>query len=153
MADYLIDTCIISELTRPRPDPAVEQWIWRQPQWILSAVTLEELMYGVHAVRDENYRRTLDGWLRNEICGNAIVTFLRVDDAISAEAGRMRGQAKRQGKTATQADALIAATARVEKRTVVTANVDDFLALNVPVFNPFSTGGRSPRKKPPGERR
>lgn len=116
----LCDTNIISELTRPRPNPNVV--IWRQSitTIAISVVTVEETNYGLAA--KPNTR--IQSWFEQFTQTNC--QTLAITDAIAQQAGILRGTLQTQGKPRTQADMLIAATAQVHQLVLVTRNTRDF---------------------------
>jgi len=131
---FLLDTNIISELRRQRPNRSVVRWIEGVPaaQLYISAVTIGEIQDGIEQIRErEVYKAAeIESWL-NDV--QATYSVLPVDaDAFREWARLMQKQSR-----ALLEDALIAATAIVNSLTVVTRNVRDFQQLGVPVLNPF----------------
>lgn len=127
---YLFDTNIISELTRRQPDPHVVAWAGRQTVHQLSAISIEELWYGLSHKPDP---RLLD-WMQRYVDTH---TILPVTVDIAQRAGTLRGDFRRRGITRTQADLLIAATAQSHNLTLVTGNVRDFESCGIGLLNPF----------------
>ena len=131
---YLLDTNVISELRRPRPHPAVMEWMGRVPseQLYLSAVTIGEIQSGIEITRRQDAPKAeeIESWL-----GRVLLAYdvLPVDTSAFREWARLR---QRQPETLTY-DAMIAAVAIVNRLTVVTRNVRDFERLGVPVLDPF----------------
>jgi len=132
---HLLDTNIISELARPRPDPAVLQWAEGISRIALSVVTLEELSYGLSWRPNARIQVWLDGFLEY------YCDLLPVGPEIARLAGELRGQLQGRGIVRTQADMLIAATAAVHGLTLVTRNEKDFFDCGVALLNPF--GGKT----------
>ncbi len=131
---YLVDTNVVSELPRARPAARVVAWLEAQPTLTVSAVTVEELAYGVARGRGaagERLRRWFEGFLALE------PTVLPVDARIARTAGELRAARENRGHPVAQADMLIAATALVEGRVLVTRNTDDFEGCGVSLLNPF----------------
>lgn len=132
---HLADTNIVSELMRKRPDPGA--LAWREMvdtmygQIIVSAVTVDEVMYGLTRKQDAGLQAWFDGFIgRNEV--------LPVTQTIACRAGEMRAMFSMRGQVRSQADMLIAATAQVHALTLVTRNVRDFDGCGIAVLNPFS---------------
>ena len=134
---YLLDTNVVSELRRPRPDPAVVDWIEHTPpeRIFLSAVTVGEIQAGIEITREQDPAKAeeLEAWLLRVIGSHEV---LPMDARLFREWGRIK---HRQSDTLI-IDAMIAATARVRGMTVATRNVDDFRALGVAVIDPFESG-------------
>ena len=131
---YLLDTNVVSELRRPRPHPAVVEWIRQIPadQLFVSAVTIGEIQAGIEITREHDARRAdeLEAWL-----GQVIDSFsvLPADGAAFQEWARL----KHRQPDSLMEDALIAAVAVVHQLTVATRNERDFDQLGVVSFNPF----------------
>jgi predicted nucleic acid-binding protein len=137
---YLVDTNVFSELPKRDADPSVVAWFSAQETLAMSAITLEELAFGVERARPEHAPR-LRRWLEQLLAIPPLV--LPVDDKVARTAGLLRASQEASGHTVAQADMLIAATAITTGRILVTRNVKDFAGCGVPVLNPFS-----PRRRP-----
>ena len=135
---YLLDTNVISELRRPRPNRAVLDWLdgVAAEDLHFSAMTIAEIQRGIENCRtaDPDKALELTDWLESRLLtGFEILPF----DARAARAwGRMMHN--QSGKLAQ--DAVIAATASAHSLTVVTRNVKDFRRLGVICLNPFEYG-------------
>ena len=131
---YLLDTNVVSELRRPRPNRWVLSWIdgVSHDQLHLSVVTVGEVQAGIELTREQDPAKAaeLEEWVER-ILGTYAV--LAVDAAAFREWARLM---HRRSDTLMQ-DVLIAAVAIVNRLTVVTRNVRDFELLGVPTFDPF----------------
>ncbi len=132
---YLLDTNVVSELRKPRPHGAVVAWLQAADEAVLfvSAVTLGEIQAGIELTREQDAAKAaqIEAWLEGLA---ASVQVLPMDGAAFRAWARLM---HRRSDTLYE-DAMIAATARVHRLTVVTRNVADFKALGVPVFDPFA---------------
>ena len=135
---YLLDTNVVSELRRPRPHGAVLDWIADVPadQLYISAVTVGEIQAGIEITReqDEPKAEELESWLDKVLASYGV---LPMDAPGFREWARLM---HRRSEALTE-DAMIAATAIVNRLTVVTRNVADFGQFGVDLENPF--GGKA----------
>lgn len=129
----LVDTNVLSELARPRPDAGVVTWLGEFDSLAISVITIDEILFGLANKPNARVQGWFDGF---------IATYCRVLDvteAIARHAGILRGQLARRGRVRTQGDILIAATAAAHGLTVATRNEQDFAGCGVAVVNPFGT--------------
>lgn len=136
MADFLLDTNIISELTKPEPDQGVIEFVAGLSVAWLSVITLHELEYGVGLLAVGKRQRTIENAISGFVqqFGDYILPLQQPE---VQQAAAFRILRKQQGKVLHLADSLIAGTAQVHQLTVVTRNVKDFDGLGVGVFDPF----------------
>ena len=127
----LVDTNVLSELMRPRPNPRVVDWAGGLDAIALSVVTVEEVCFGLRARPSARLEKWFDSFAR-EHC-----EVLAVTEPIARRSAWLRGQLRRRGAVRTQADMLIAATAYEHGLAVATRNERDFEGCGVPVVNPF----------------
>ena len=136
---YLLDTDVISQLRRPRPNRALLAWLdsVRSEDLHFSAMTIAEIQRGIEKSRSDNpdKARELTEWLDSQLLtGFEVLPF---DTRAAREWGRMMRD--QPGKLAQ--DAVIAATAHTRSLIVVTRNVKDFRRLGVAYLNPFEFTG------------
>lgn len=136
MSGYLLDSNVVSEAIRPRPEPRVLSFLDGDPELWLSAVVLHELEFGIQRLERGRRQTRLRDELRAYFARYAH-RFLPVGDAEAVIAAVLRVEAQRAGRVLHLADALIAGTARAYGLTVVTRNVADFEPLDVDVLNPW----------------
>ena len=128
---YLCDTNVISELTRPGPNPGVLAWAETVVSISLSAITVEEIFYGLAWKPNPRIRSWFEAFLASRC------TLLPITVDIAKHGGQLRGELQTRGKARTQADMLIAATAQLHQLTLVTRNVRDFEGCAISLLNPF----------------
>lgn len=133
---YLLDTNVVSELRKPKPHGAVVQWIQeaKDAELHISAVTIGEIQAGIELTREQDAPKAaeLEQWL--ELVSGSF-------NVIPMDAAAFRAWARllHRASDTLYEDAMIAATAKVHKLTVVTRNVTDFKQFGVNVLNPFVT--------------
>lgn len=134
---YLLDTDVLSELCRKKPDAAVVTWFSDRPAstLYLSVLTLGELRRGVEAVKDRKRRMVLIDWLEAELPRFFAGRILDVDLHVAERWGRLLAGA---GRPLPAIDSLLAATAAQHGLSMVTRNGRDFVGLGVDVVNPWT---------------
>ena len=131
---YLIDTCVVSEARRRTPQ-AVEWLVAAHPNALfLSAITIGEIAKGVamKARKDPVTAAVFGRWL-DELRLVYASRILPVNDAVATTWGHLMAT-----RTRPMTDALIAATARVNNKILVTRNVADFADMGVEIVNPWA---------------
>ena len=137
---YLIDTCLISEGLRPRPDAGATAWMEacdRDRQY-LSVLTLGELQKGLEKLGATRRRDVLQAWLDRDVVEQFSGRILPVDSDVAVTWGRMQASLERAGKPIPSLDGLICATALTHNLVVVTRNTKDFAPTGVQLLNPWS---------------
>ena len=129
---YLVDTNVIGDLARARPNHGVVTWAGQVNSVSLSVVSLEEIRFGLAWKPNARIAAWFERFL-SEQC-----QILPVTDEVARRSGDLRGRLQARGRTRTQADMLIAATAIAHRLTLVTRNEADFEGCDVTVLNPFS---------------
>jgi predicted nucleic acid-binding protein len=131
---FLIDTNVLSELPRAKPDRNVVAWFELLPEFAISPITLEELRYGVAKVTGKK-AVPLRTWLDALLASSPRI--VPVDETIALAAGELRAERERRGRPVAQADMLIAATSIVTGLTLATRNTSDFDGCGIAMINPF----------------
>ena len=136
---FLLDTNIISETVRPRPDPGVIDWLERQSpeELFLSAMTIGELMRGACKVKEEARREKLTKWIEEDLRQQFESRLLPFNDTSGKIWGQLMGNGDRAGKTPSAYDAQIAAIAIDRGLVLVTRNVSDFNRFELEILNPW----------------
>jgi predicted nucleic acid-binding protein len=139
MRGIVLDTNVISEPRRPRPDPRVLEWYRAQDVddlW-LTTVVAAELLFGVLSMPGGTRRQLQEAWLDDQLCRTFAARILPFDLAAARAYADLALRARAKGRPANVADAQIAAVATVRGFVVATRNVSDFEALGVPLINPW----------------
>ena len=141
MSDVLLDTNVLSELVRPRPDANVVAFLRAQDSPYLSSITFFELTYGAERNPSPVRRPKLIAWiggLRDQFAGRVVA----IDEEVAEHAGRLRAAAEAQGRPTNTIDALIAACAATKGVPVATRNIRDFEPLGISLINPWNPPDR-----------
>ncbi len=136
---FLLDTNVVSEPTRRRPDARVMEWFTAQPDEALfiSVLTLGELRRGILLLDAGQKRRALLRWLETEIEPGFADRTLAVDAAVARAWAGLQSDAVKAGKPLPVMDSLFAATALAHDLTLATRNTADFAFAGVRLFNPW----------------
>lgn len=137
---YLLDTNVISEGIKPRPDPKVATWLQRQPalDLALSALSYGEIRKGILLLPTSQRRQRLEKWLSTELPLQFAGRVLPIVELIALEWGRLIVEGRRKGRELPPIDGLLIATASVHGLTLVTRNERDCANRGVPILNPWS---------------
>jgi toxin FitB len=137
---FLIDTNVVSEWTRPRPDPGVIRWLAEadEDRVFISVITLAELRRGIERLPTGGRRRRLDQWLREELSLRFDGRILPVDIAVGEAWGRIIARSEAAGRPMSAMDGFIAATAAAHDLALVTRNVADFRGAVNSIINPWA---------------
>ena len=136
MTGCLLDTNVVSEMARRRPNPRVAAFLSRADDAYLSVITLHELVFGIVRSADPHRQADLWAWLAG-LEAQYADRILAVDRGAAARSARVRAAAAQAGQVVHLADALIAGTATEHGLTIATRNTSDFKELGVPFVNPW----------------
>jgi len=141
---FLLDTNVISEWTKPQPDPGVIKWLagLDEDQAFLSVISFAEIRRGVEKMPRGRKRVHIETWLQNDLPARFELRILPIDEVIAQLWGIVMDRSARQGKTIGAMDAFLAATALDRDLTLVTRNTKDFGGLEVKLLNPWSESSR-----------
>lgn len=136
---FLLDTNVVSEWTKPRPNPGVVDWLATvdEDSVYLSVITLAELRHGIERLSPGKRRTQLDEWLRVDLPLRFEDRILPVDAAVADQWGHMVARSESKGRPIHAMDALLAATAEVHSLTLVTRNSSDFAQIAKSLINPW----------------
>jgi predicted nucleic acid-binding protein len=136
---WLLDTCVISEFTKPRPSAHVIEWLsgCDEDTLFLSVLTVGELERGIARLPPSAKRASLERWLQAEVVQHFGPRVLPISPRIATVWGQIAGGADAKGQPLPVIDALIAATSIVNNCTVVTRNTIDFERSGARCFDPW----------------
>ena len=140
MTGWLLDTNILSELRRPKPEPRVLAFIAGQPLDLLfvSEVTLAEIRFGIELVTDASRRADLNTWLTHKVRPMFDQRVLPVSEDIMFKWRLLVEDGRKVGHTFSQPDLIIAATALQYGLTLVSRDTGDFQKARVALLNPWA---------------
>lgn len=140
MSGFLLDTNVISELVRPRPEPRVAAWVEATDESLLylSVLTLGEIRKGIASLRDTSRRIRLEVWLDSDLVLRFANRILPIDQPIADRWGRIAAQVAAANFLLPVIDGLLAATAIHHNLTLVTRTTKDVEATGAPLFNPWA---------------
>jgi toxin FitB len=126
--NFLLDTNVVSEPMRSRPNPGVLKWLGEvdEESTFISVVTITELRYGIERLATRTRRERLEGWLQRDLHLRFEGRILPVDFEVANACGGLIARSESLGRPIEPRGAFIAATAEVHGLTLVTRNVSDF---------------------------
>lgn len=134
MTEYLLDTNVISETTRQKPNDRVLDWIRSLPSLRFPAVVVYELASGIRRLPPGRRRRFLDEWFADLM---SCCDVLPLDRAGALACADLETAARQQKRVIEDRDLLILGIAKAHALGVATRNVTHFRGLNIPIFDPF----------------
>jgi toxin FitB len=141
VSGFLLDTNVISELVKPRPEAKVTAWIEGTDESLLylSVLTLGEIRRGIAALPQSRRRATLEAWLDKDLRARFEDRILAVDQEVADRWGLLTAAARGNGIVFPVIDGLLAATALEHNLTLVTRDTGEIPSMGVSVFNPWQT--------------
>ena len=140
MTGWLLDTNVLSELRRSRPEPKVTAFIAEQPleSLYVSTVSLAEIRFGIELLADAARRSELNDWLSRKVRPMFAHRVLEITEDVMLKWRLLVEEGRKVGHTFSQPDLIIAATAHHHGMTVVTRDIADYAQARVAVFNPWA---------------
>jgi toxin FitB len=136
---WLLDTNVLSELRRPKPNPKVVGFVASKSLELLfvSVVTFAEIRFGIECAADATRRAELNEWLTHKVRPMFEERALPVSEDVMFKWRLLVEEGRKAGHTYSQPDLIIAATALHHGLTVVSRDASDFNKARVPVLNPW----------------
>jgi toxin FitB len=138
---WLLDTNVLSEGRKPRPEPRVTAFYAAQPleQLYISVVNIAEIRFGIELQEDPERRAQLNKWLTLTLRPAFAGRILPLTEDILLKWRLLMEDGRKIGHTYSHPDLLLAATALQHDLTIVTRDRNDFDVARVPVLNPWET--------------
>ena len=139
---FLLDTNILSETVRPKPEPRVLAWLEKQSpeELFLASQTIGELVRGACKVKEKARRDRFIQWIEEDLSQQFEARILPFTGRSARIWGELMGNGDRKGETPSAADAQIAAVAMERDLVLVTRNVKDFEKFDLNLMNPWDSG-------------
>lgn len=140
MTGFLLDTNVISELLRPKPNAAVVAWINSHDEttYYLSVLTLGEIRKGIASLSDSKRRGELETWLTQDLALRFSGRILVIDQGIADRWGRISGSSAARRQPVPVIDGLLAATALHLDLTLVSRDTGHVAITRVSAINPWT---------------
>lgn len=138
--NYLLDTCIISDLIKPKPFGALVEWIRTidENNQYLSSLTIGEIQKGISKLHSSQKKKALLSWLNNELKNRFARRIVDININVTQKWGEILAITENQGIKLPIIDSIIAATGIVYDMIIVTRNVDDMKQSGAQLFNPWT---------------
>jgi predicted nucleic acid-binding protein len=139
--NYLLDTNVLSESSRPQPSPDVMRWLAEldEDRGFVSVITVTELRRGALILAPGRRRDSLMSWIDGELRDRFAGRIIPVDAEVADRWSDIMAACRSEGRGLGVMDGFLAATALVRGLTVVTRNIRDFAFLGDRVVNPWGT--------------
>jgi hypothetical protein len=136
---FLLDTNVVSEPSKARPNSRVIEWVaeWPSEDLAVSSITFGEIQLGISLLDPGRRRETLIRWLEEEVAEQFRDRVLPVDETVAREWGRLSARAERKGRPLSVEDGLLLATAAIYELVLVTRNERHFRERGVDILNPW----------------
>jgi len=136
----LLDTNVLSEVTKPRPDEAVFKWLHGldEDRTFISIVSIAEIRRGVALMDAGRKRDAVDEWLTYDLPQRFENRIIPVEGPVALAWGDLMALAKRSGRGLASMDGLIAATAVAHQLTLATRNTKDFEGFGIDIIDPWT---------------
>ncbi|MBS0244850.1 MAG: type II toxin-antitoxin system VapC family toxin [Proteobacteria bacterium] len=140
MSGWLLDTNILSELRKAKPNPRIVDFVASQSleDLFVSSVTFAEIRFGIEMAPDAAMRSELTDWLSHKLRPMFDGRTLEVTEDVMLKWRLLVEEGRKAGHTFSQPDLIIGAIALCNGLTVVTRDTGDFERAGVPVINPWA---------------
>jgi predicted nucleic acid-binding protein len=138
--NWLLDTNVVSELKKRRPEPRVTDFLLScaTADLYVSVITLAEIRFGIEIDPDATRRRDLEAWLSGVIRPMFEGRVVNIDEDVFLRWRLFVEQGRKRGRTYSEPDLMLAAAASERGMTLVTRNVKGFVGLPVAILNPWN---------------
>ena len=136
---YLLDTCVISEVIKQKPNRQIIAWLKKQDEenLYLSVLTFGEIEKGIEKSANARRKNKLRLWVEEDLKKRFAGRILQLDMQVASKWGAIQGKSEIVGKPLPAIDGLIAVTGLVNNCVVVTRNISDMQQSSVELHNPW----------------
>ncbi|MBA4384713.1 MAG: VapC toxin family PIN domain ribonuclease [Anaerolinea sp.] len=136
---YLLDTPLLAELLRARPEDWISHWIdaFNEDEVYLSAVTIKEINTSIEKIEEVNQKKQLHAWLKNELMVRFHGKIIPINEDVFTEWKKLAAETGAIGKPLSAMDGLIAATVRARGLVLITYNREIFAEAGIEVSDPW----------------
>lgn len=136
---YLLDTCVISELIKKKPNPKIVQWIVKEEEsnLFMSVLTIGEIHKGIEKLPESRKKEKLHDWVRYDLEERFQNRILNFDLQAAVIWGKIQAHSELTGRAMPAIDGLIVATGLSYDLTVVTRNTTDMEMSGATLINPW----------------
>jgi predicted nucleic acid-binding protein len=137
--NYLLDTCVLSEFTRRKPEEKVIRWVDSidEEKLFISVITIGEIQRGIERLPEGARKTELLVWANTALSERFAQRMLPLEASTMLLWGSLTARLERLGQPLPVMDSLIAATAMQHSLVVATRNVADFSTAGAQVINPW----------------
>jgi len=139
VSGFLLNTNVISELVKPRPETNVTAWIEGTDESLLylSVLSLGEIRREISVLPQSRRRATLEAWLDKDLRARFEGRILDIDQEVADRWGLLTAAARNSGILLPVIDGLLAATALEHNLTLVTRDTGQIPSMGIPILNPW----------------
>lgn len=136
---YLLDTCVISEVTKDRPDASVISWYEARDETrlYLSVITMGEIEKGIYRMPRSRKRTRLESWFYDAVIPGFQGRILEIGQGTMSTWAKLNVDLSTKGILRPSFDSLLEATAVEHNLTFVTRNVQNFQQSAATILNPW----------------
>lgn len=137
--NYILDTCVISELIKKDPDKKVIKWISNidENALFITSITVGEIVKGIERLKEGKRKNDLIGWINidlKERFKNRIIAF---DTESATVWGKVQATTELKGKPLPAIDGIIASIGIANKMVIATRNISDMKESGAVLYNPW----------------
>ena len=142
--NYLLDTCVLSEVVSKKPDTDVLSWLGAQIEetLFLSVITIGEIQKGITKLPASKRKANLERWLKKDLLLRFDTRILPFDTNLLIEWGKITATLAKQGRILPVIDSFLVATSHYHNLIIVTRNVDNFKGTNINILNIWEKAGQ-----------